>query len=258
MSVLLYFTDAGVYVFRGSPRGNFPPNNGLVVSDNPAGNDYRFRIFCRSDAVSGNVGQLIGLDGATSLTSNGFFSVAKKPGEIAVQNTVGSQNALTASQQGVYTYRIPLQNGTIKQFNVGVYPSGFNSELLILHECIYIILLRIYYLSIILNHANLYISPAIPRVVSLTAESSLSLTTLKCTTTGSPATTVTWTRNERPLTIDGNTYRLTQTVTNRAAATYENVLTITEQHSSIVGATFACRVRNTLGSRISNDVQVPG
>ena len=126
------FPDAGVHIFRGSPRGNFPSNNGLVVSDDPAGNDYRFRIFCRSDSESRNVGQFIGLDGTTSLTSNSFFFIANpQPGEIFVQNTVGSQSALTASQQGVYTCRIPLQNGVIKEFNVGVYPSGFDSELLI-------------------------------------------------------------------------------------------------------------------------------
>ena len=125
------FADAGVYIFRGTPRGNFPPNNGLVVSENPAGNDYRFRIFCRSDSVSGNVGEFIGLDGVTSLSSNSFFFIAnRQPGEIFVQNTVGSQNALTASQQGVYTCRIPLQDEVIREFNVGVYPSGFNSELL--------------------------------------------------------------------------------------------------------------------------------
>ena len=126
------FPDAGVYIFRGTPRGNFPPNNGLVVSENPAGNDYRFRIFCRSDSDSGNVGKFIGLDGVTSLTSNSFFFIAnQQPGEIFIQNTVSSQNALTASQQGVYTCRIPLQDEVIREFNIGVYPSGFNSELLI-------------------------------------------------------------------------------------------------------------------------------
>ena len=126
------FPDAGVHIFGGTPRGNFPPNNGLVVSDNPAGNDYRFRIVCRSNSESRNVGQFIGLDGVTSLTSNSFFFIDNgEPGELFVQNTVGSQSALTASQQGVYTFRISLQSGVIREFNVGVYPSGFDSELLI-------------------------------------------------------------------------------------------------------------------------------
>ena len=129
--------DAGVRVFRGSPSGNLL-NNGLVISDNPAGNDFRFRMFCRSNSMSGNVGQFIGLDGAP-LSSNSFFDIARRqPGEISVENTVGSQNALTVSQQGVYTCRIPLQSGEIRDFNVGVYPSGFNCELILTKCAIYL------------------------------------------------------------------------------------------------------------------------
>ena len=125
--IFCIFTDYGIYVFRGSPRGNFE-NNSCVVSDNPGGNDFRFRIFCRSDSMSGNVGDFIGPDG-TPLTSNSFFDIARRqPGEISMENRVGSKNALTASQQGVYTCRIPKQSGEIGYINVGVYPSGFNSE----------------------------------------------------------------------------------------------------------------------------------
>ena len=75
-----------------------------------------------------NVGQVIGLAGIP-VTSSSFFAISRpQPGEIRCENTVGSQNALTASQQGVYTCRIPLQSGEIKEHNVGVYPNGFNSE----------------------------------------------------------------------------------------------------------------------------------
>ena len=81
--------------------------------------------------MSRNVGQFIGLNG-TPLNSNRFFDIARRqPGEISIQNIVGSQNALTVSQQGVYTCRIPLQSGEIRDTNVGVYPSGFNSESLL-------------------------------------------------------------------------------------------------------------------------------
>ena len=78
--------------------------------------------------MSGNVGQFIGLNG-NALTSNSFFAIARpQPGEITVENIVGSQSALPASQQGVYTCRIPLQSGEMSEINVGVYPNGFNSE----------------------------------------------------------------------------------------------------------------------------------
>ena len=35
---------------------------------------------------------------------------------------------LPASEQGVYTCRIPLQSGEIRDINIGIYPIGFNSE----------------------------------------------------------------------------------------------------------------------------------
>ena len=125
-SMLISFIDTGIHLFRGSPRGSLP-NNDLAISENP-GNGFRLRIFCRSDSMSGNVGQFIGLNG-NALTSNSFFAIAHpQPGEITVENIVGSQSALPASQQGVYTCRIPLQSGEMTEINVGVYPNGFNSE----------------------------------------------------------------------------------------------------------------------------------
>ena len=119
---------AGIQLFRGSPRGNLP-NNGLAIFYDPA-SGFRLRMFCRSDSMTPNVGQVIGLDG-TPVTSSSFFAISRpQPGEIRCENTVGSQSPLTASQQGVYTCRIPLQSGQIKELNVGVYPNGFNSKLL--------------------------------------------------------------------------------------------------------------------------------
>ena len=118
-----------MHVFSGSPSGNLP-DNGLVVSDNP-GSGRRLRFFCRSDSMSENVGQLIGLDGMTAITSSSFFQIAREqPGELMLRNAVGSQNALTFSQQGVYTCRIPLQSGQMREINVGIYPNGFSSKLL--------------------------------------------------------------------------------------------------------------------------------
>ena len=56
--------------------------------------------------------------------------------------------------------------------------------------------------------------------------------------------------------IDGSTYQLTQRVTDRRQATYENVLTINLDLQSIVGR-YTCLVNNTLGSD-SRDVNVIG
>ena len=74
-----------------------------------------------------NVGELIGLDGSTPITSNSCFNIDNlRPGELSVDNTVDLQ-PLPASKQGVYTCRIPLASGEQREINIGVYPSGFNS-----------------------------------------------------------------------------------------------------------------------------------
>ena len=79
--------------------------------------------------------------------------------------------------------------------------------------------------------------------------------TLTCTSTGSPATSVTWMREGEELTIDGTVYTATQTVTNRRESTYENVLTITVLDVTTVG-TYSCLVENTLGTSQTMSVDV--
>ena len=74
-----------------------------------------------------NVGMLIGLNGTAITTSDVFTIAHPQPGELRVDNTL-SQNVLTASDQGVYTCRIPLQSGDMRDINVGIYPSGFNGK----------------------------------------------------------------------------------------------------------------------------------
>ena len=46
----------------------------------------------------------------------------------------------------------------------------------------------------------------------------------------------------------GVTYQLTQTVTDRAQSTYQNVLTINQPLAEIIGSAFSCSVENTIGT----------
>ena len=48
---------------------------------------------------------------------------------------------------------------------------------------------------------------------------------------------------------------MTQTVTDRAVSTYENVLTVSPLNS-VIGSSFTCTVTNTLGSDTSNVVEI--
>ena len=95
-------------------------------------------------------------------------------------------------------------------------------------------------------------SPAAPTISDL--EFDAASRTLTCTSTDSPATNVTWTRDGDTLTmdgvtltVDGTTYSMTQNVTDRRTSTYENVLTIGSEVTNIVG-NYTCTVSNALGS----------
>ena len=74
-----------------------------------------------------DAGMLIGLDG-TTITTNPIFVITRpQPGELRVENSP-SQDTLTDQDQGVYTCVIPLQSGEMRDINIGIYPSGFNSK----------------------------------------------------------------------------------------------------------------------------------
>ena len=89
------------------------------------------RFFCRSDSTMNGVGQLIGLDG-TAITNSSFFDINNSNrGEVNVESVVGTQDVLTASGQGVYTCRIPLQSGEMREINIGIYPNTFNCEFIV-------------------------------------------------------------------------------------------------------------------------------
>ena len=55
-------------------------------------------------------------------------------------------------------------------------------------------------------------------------------------------------RDGQPFSIDGSTYQLTQTVTDRASSTYSNILTVSETAPTGVAGTYTCTVSNDLGS----------
>ena len=110
------------------------------------------------------------------------------------------------------------------------------------------------------------VRPTITSPLVFTPGSSSS--TLTCTSTGSVATTVTFMRDNttvgpltdgESVTISGVTYQLVQTVTNRRQSSYESVLTITEEWSSLAGSTFTCQVENVLRmSETSQSFEIPG
>ncbi len=77
--------------------------------------------------------------------------------------------------------------------------------------------------------------------------------TLTCVSNGGPASEVVWTRDG--VTVSTG-YTLTQTVTNTATATYENVLTATTI-ADLVG-NFTCTVNNSRGTSNTGTIRIGG
>ena len=84
-----------------------------------------------------------------------------------------------------------------------------------------------------------------PNVTSLIFNSSSNI--LTCTSTGGPATVVTWKRDGSVITLNA-TYQQTKRVVDSVAGTYQTVLTIDHSvdQSNIVG-TYNCMVENVRG-----------
>ena len=94
-----------------------------------------------------------------------------------------------------------------------------------------------------------------PDVTSLTFDDQSR--TLTCISTGGPATTVTWRRNEVVITLSA-THQQTKSLVDSVAGTYQTVLTIdpSVDLGNIVGA-YNCTVENDRGES-SETVIVPG
>ena len=102
---------------------------------------------------------------------------------------------------------------------------------------------------------SLYIHAGSPSVTGLTYNDQSR--TLTCTSTGGPATTVTWTRDGVVITLN-TTYKQTKRLVVSVRGTYQTVLTIDSSldQSNIVG-TYNCTMENDRGSS-SETVVVTG
>ena len=77
---------------------------------------------------------------------------------------------------------------------------------------------------------------------------------LICTSTGGPATTVTWKRDGQLLTFDGSAYYQSQRIVSTSNATYETTLHIPVDSITNYHATYECLVLNSRGNDSSSIV----
>ena len=77
--------------------------------------------------------------------------------------------------------------------------------------------------------------------------------TITCTSTGGPATDVTWYKDNVQIIIpnERGTYNYSQIIVNTTSATYENRLRIIEKSSEVIG-NYTCKVTNVRGGMNGN------
>ena len=94
-------------------------NNSLVIVE-----DNYLLVYCASGSMEEDIGQLIGLDGnnITFRMGDDFDTDTPYPGLLLIDIDTA------IADQGVYTCRIPDENGVMVDVNIGIYPPGFNSE----------------------------------------------------------------------------------------------------------------------------------
>ncbi len=82
-----------------------------------------------------------------------------------------------------------------------------------------------------------------PTITSFTRVRYRNILTLSCVTTSAPPTSLTWTRNGRTINVDGDMYRMIQTVSSRTSIVFENRLEIVDTPDNFTG-TYQCTVDN--------------
>ena len=102
---------------------------------------------------------------------------------------------------------------------------------------------------------NTVISPttATPTIMNVTYDQSRSV---RCISTGSPATVVSWMKDGVIINESSTDYTLTQTITNRAASTYNNIVTVNVGAPGGVAGTYICTVTNDLGTATGQVVAI--
>ena len=100
-------------------------------------------------------------------------------------------------------------------------------------------------LAIVLTHIC-DVNPGRPSV-SLVSYSHTSQT-LNCTSSGGPATNVTWRKDNVIIPLTSSTYQQSQRVADEVTSTYHNLLSITSSNIEDHSGSFNCIVRNSRGS----------
>ena len=205
--------------------------------------DDGLRLYCVSNSSQSGVGTITASNGDMfNIGSNGIWNVAysgNRPGFLRLQNRIVSNTPmlLTVSTQGIYTCTIPDDEGNDITLNVGLYPNDFNSKYNYIPDILYTA-----------------ISPTTVLPTIMDMEYDEDSRRVRCISTGSPATNVTWMKDGVIIDESSTDYTLTQTVTNRATSTYTNIVTVNVGAPGGVAGIYICTVTNDLGTATNETV----
>ena len=127
------YPGAGIYAVAAASPGPIT-NNGLIVSD-----ENQLRLDCVSNSSQPKVEATITTSAGDILepgSTGGGWKLrypSTRPG--AVRLLRNPPGPLPASNQGIYTCIIPDSNNKSIVINVGLYPSNFSGELMLVYIC---------------------------------------------------------------------------------------------------------------------------
>ena len=180
-------------------------------------------LECCSDSETSNAASVTRewyLPDATPLTSdNSPFIKNRVSSAVSLHRDLFNDNTVPS---GVYHCEIPDANGTSKNVYVGIYPQGDG---------------EINQYDYLLNDP--YCIVGSPSITSLLFDKNT--TTLICTSTGGPPTTVTWRKDGVP--VDLSLYEQSQRLIDAVETTYQSVL-FNDNITNFVDTSFTCEISN--------------
>ena len=96
----------------------------------------------------------------------------------------------------------------------------------------------------------LYILTGFPVITDLIYNSTSSMASLTCISSGGPVDSVTWMRNGATITANSSIFTQSQIITNAASSTYHNILTSLNSSNFILG-NVTCVIRDADGKNES-------
>ena len=130
------YLGIGAYLQENSGVPRVLTNNALVTPSNGAIGNFHLRLQCISNSsrTGMTVGNVISYDGSILMIGEDNSQVyvgldGSHSGRLQVFNEAGQTHIpIDSTRQGVYTCQVYDANDNLLQFNIGIYPNGFNSE----------------------------------------------------------------------------------------------------------------------------------